>query len=520
MMNKDKSMMASCLSEETKKLFAEFSCDHPLDSDVIGLIKKLHDAIRDNDNDYELFRHPNETDQLWEVLISKAIKCLRYYDNREPFKDNNSKTPKAYGLDELKKYYKDYKDFEKILYGSGKYYRDHVVHVFRTWLTGVECIVKNDGKYMSFLSIYDDEQIELNSVEKISIWTLISLTHDLGYPLEKAKSIIDTTRTMVSTFVTNPDISMDLSFHGVQNYMNDFIVRLMSSKMIKTNELDEDNKPLYVARLQPKYYFKFQKSLEKTSHGIISTLIIYKLLTYFLESDYNINEDYKFNCEDRRQFYIRREILRAIASHTCTDVYHMHMGSFAFLLIIADNTQEWGRKYISELYVQSDNTYQLGEIDLQISTGDNPDHKCKISEKLSVPEKKGFQTIVGFIKRLRDQSLEYVTIFRDGQDTIHRDFSFIRTFTLTYESAPNIEFQFEFNIPRDKASGLVCTITYSSNKLKNQVFGMSFIKALTEQIDNNITIQAFNESEEKIENASQENQPEWRKVIFNIEVAN
>lgn len=519
-MNKDKSMMASCISDETKSLFLEFGCDHPLDSESTRLIKKLYNAIRDDDDDYELFRHPNETDELWELLTSKAIKCLRYYDNREPFQGNTTKRPKAYGIDDLKTYYDDYKDFEKILYGSGKYYRDHVVHVFRTWLTGIECMVKNDGKYLNFLSIYDDEPIELNAAEKISIWTLISLTHDLGYPLEKAKSIIDTTRTMVSTFVTNPDISMDLSFHGVQNYMNDFIVRLMSSKMVKTNTLGPNGEIEYVARLQPKYYFKFQKSLERSSHGIISTLIIYKLLTYFLESDYNINEDYKFDSEDRRQFYIRREILRAIASHTCTDVYHMHMGSFAFLLIIADNTQEWGRKYISELYVQSENKYELGEIDLQLGSTSDSDHKCKLSEKLAVPEKKGGQTIVSFIKRLKNQSLEYVTIFRDGQDTIHRDFSFIRKFTLVYESAPNIEFEFEFHIPKNDASSLTCMIKYSSNKLKNQAFGMNFINVLQEQIDKDISIQAFDVNDEKIATPTADNQDDWRKVIFNIEVAN
>ena len=510
--------MASCISDETKLLLSSYTCEHPLDAQVVMLIKKLHDSIRDNDDDYELFRHSSETDKLWEILISKSIKCLRYFDNREPFKNNSHKKPKAYGIDDLNKYYSEYKEFEKILYGSGKYYRDHIVHVFRTWLTGIECMVKNDGEYLKFLTIYDDEPIELENVEKISIWTIISLTHDLGYPLEKAKSIINTTRSMVSTFVTNPDISMDLSFHGVQNYMNDFIVRLMSSKMIKTDALDDNNKPKYVARLQPKYYFKFQKSLEKTNHGIVSTLIIYKLLTYFLESDYNINEDYLFGQEDRRQFYIRREILRSIASHTCTDVYHMHMGSFAFLLIIADNTQEWGRKYISELYVQSNDKYELGEIVLQISSA--KDNKCKLSEILAIPEKKGANTIIDFIKRLKNQSLDYITIFRDGQDTIHRDFSFTRKFILKYESNPVIEFQFEFEIPKDAASSLKCTINYCSNYVKNNVFGCGFINKLKDEIDSTISIQAYDEDGQEINAPSQENQSAWRKVKFSIEVSN
>ena len=95
-------------------------------------------------------------------------------------------------------------------------------------------MVKNNGAYLEKLTINEkDFEIILSNEEKLSMWTIIALTHDLGYPLQKAKNIIDTTRSMVSTFIANPNISMDLSFHGVQNYMNDFIVRLMSSKMVK-----------------------------------------------------------------------------------------------------------------------------------------------------------------------------------------------------------------------------------------------------------------------------------------------
>jgi len=520
MSNKDKSMMAICISTETSHLFDDFSCDHPLDSEVTAMIKDLHDSIRDGDDDYEIFRHSAKTDQLWGLLISKAIRCLRYFDDREPFMHNKGKKPKAYGLDELNEYYKKYKDFESMLYGSGQYYRDHVVHVFRTWLSGIECMVKNDGAYLEFISILDSESIELNRAEKISIWTIIALTHDLGYPLEKAKGIIDTTRSMVSTFVANPDISMDLSFHGVQNYMNDFIVRLMSSKMVyvgtEKNGKGEDVRK-YVARLQPKYYFKFQKSLEKTNHGIISTLIIYKLLTYFLESDYNINEDYKFDPDDRRQFYIRREILRSIASHTCTDVYHLYMGTFAFLLIIADDTQEWGRKYISELYTSSGDKYEPGEIDITIAQCSGlHSHNCKISEKMVIPERKGPESVIRLMKRLKDQALNYVTIFRDGQDTVKRDFSFVREYIIEYESSPNISFVMNLTIANDSASSLIGEIKYSSNQIKNSAFNQAFIEKLQDELRTPVDWKVFDNGDTPVKEDAPAN---WRKGKIFIDLA-
>ena len=431
MANRDSGLLQTCINDDTKSLFMDLKtdypdCEFPLDDQVSQRISNLYTAIK-NADEYAIFRHPLETDELWRLLLNKAIKCLRYFDDREPFKTNNQKKPQVYGLDELYSYYQKYKEFERMLYGSSQYYRDHVIHVLRTWLSGVMCLVRNNGDFLKkCININDAKDIELEPAESLSIWTIIALTHDLGYPLEKAKDLIEKTQSMVGMFVTNPDISMDLSFHGVQNYMNDFIVRLMSSKMVDNTTRDRDDKN-YVARLQPKYYFKFQKSLEQTQHGIVSTLIIYKLLTYFLESDYNINEDYYFNADDRRQFYIRREILRAIASHTCTDVYHLYMGSFAFLLIIADDMQEWGRKHITELYVPATIEHVLSDINLTVSESVQKEpHHCKLSETVSVSENDGWRAVVALLCFLREQALVYVTIFRDGQDTKNRDFDFVR----------------------------------------------------------------------------------------------
>lgn len=511
MANKDRDMMAKCTSENTKSLFAVFPFGHPLDSDIVAKIDVLYNLMRDNDDDYEIFRHRTETDVLWRLLIEKAIKCLRFYDDREPFKSSEGKkTPKAYGIDDLKKYYDKYTEFERILYGANQYYRDHVIHVFRTWLSGVVQLTKNDGEYLEHITLHEKgNTINLNRVEKLSVWTLIALTHDLGYPLQKAKSIIDTTRSMVSTFITNPDISIDFSFHGVQNYMNDFIVRLMSSKMKKRGE-DEKGKPVYVARLQPKYYFKFQKSLERNDHGILSILIIYKLLTYFLESDYNINEDYTFDDDECRQFYIRREILRAIAAHTCNDVYQMYMTSFSFLLRICDDTQEWGRKNISELYVKSSQENKIEDIEFLIDTtnaGKDKEHKCIIKEEISLADET--DAVVKLIERFREQSLIYVTIFRDGQDTELRDFSFERRVVIKYNE---IRITLTLQIAKDNASALTGEIKYTSTGTVNDAIGKKFFSSV-KHLDPIAGWEVFGTDEN---NADKTRPATWRRGKFAI----
>ena len=88
-----------------------------------------------------------EIDKLWNMLIEKAIICLRYFDKREPFMENK-KLPYVYGMDSLKEYHNKYIDFEGVLYGSDAYYRDHVFHVIRVWLLGIYLLL-TDNSYIT-----------------------------------------------------------------------------------------------------------------------------------------------------------------------------------------------------------------------------------------------------------------------------------------------------------------------------------------------------------------------------------
>lgn len=412
------------------------SQSYPLDNEVREKLKALRKAISDSPTEFALYQYHDDIQKIWIELIKKSILCLRYYDDREPFQNNNTKHPLSYGISKLKEYYTKYKDFENVMYGGVKYYRDHVVHVFRVWMLGCVVLLRENCKVLTKIEIA--EECKINPYEKISIWTLIALTHDLGYPLETASKIIDTTREMMTAFISNPIVSMDLSFNGVQNSMNDFILRLISSKMVRKSRKNVKN-PKFVARLQSKYYFKFQKSLEHNKHGILSAIIIYKLLLYFLESDFTINEDYTFSSNDVKQFYIRRDILRAIASHTCSDVYQMKQNTFSFLLIICDDAQTWGRKGISELYVNKKSKYDFKEIKVDTQKG-----TWSISDSYVVNDVSDAKNILDSFKR---QCMNYVSIFRDGQDTTNRDFNFIWNMSLKVK---NVTFQVVFTANRNE----------------------------------------------------------------------
>ncbi|MBC6721371.1 hypothetical protein, partial [Treponema sp. Marseille-Q4130] len=359
----------------------------PLCDDIIKQLKSL--IVKTESIEYFQL---NEVEALWLNLIDKSIQCLRFFDEREPFQKNNDsdlKKPITYGLDRIKKYLEKYSDFESLLYGSSSYYRDHIFHSLRTWLLGIFCLLrKTDDKKAYFIDCIgldglgkNDFSDKINFFEKLSIWTIAALCHDLGYPLEKSRKILDKTKNMMGEFVPNPSILDNFNFGGIQDNINDFIIRFLSTKMVpKKIEDSTGNGITYFGRIQPKYYLKYSKSLENFDHGIISAVIIYKMLLYFLESDFNMNDDYEYKSEDARQFYIRREILRPMASHTCSDIYNIHLNTFSSLLFVCDELQEWGRKSWNELYTG----LQPSSINLKIENFSKK--KISVTEEVRIPD--------------------------------------------------------------------------------------------------------------------------------------
>lgn len=486
MANSDQSLLRNvitCARESKKELLEgiEHGIEYVIDDSIIKALEKLESSFRDEDNDYKIFENLEDVKTLWRDILEKAIKCLRYFDDREPFLNNPQKKPIAYGMEGLKAYFDNYSSFESLLYGGVKYYRDHVIHVFRVWLLGISCLLRNNMIYLKRIEI--ETGFSFNSLEKLSIWSIIALTHDLGYPLQKAQEIIDRTKIMMKSFVSNPVLSMDLSFSGIQNNMNDFILRFMSSKM--RYKSDDERGSNFVVRLQPKYYFKFQKSLEQNQHGILSAIIIYKLLLYFLESDFSINEDYEFKANDARQFYIRREILRAISSHTCRDIYHMNMHSMAFLLIVTDDSQEWGRKQVSELYVSEKTKYFLTGINMDIPSisdrfetqtenkpeTENSKYVCTVTEEFQKQEDDKNE-VTNLLCNFYRQYDGYKEIFRDGQDTANRNFDFKKESKIVIkkkEDLGNIELVVNISIPNSSSSEFFVTTSSKNSKFLEEL---------------------------------------------------
>lgn len=359
------------------------------DKNNIFVSQKTKDSLLE----YSKTETYKDAKKVWKNLLIDSIFLLKINDSREKlysevrdlFHDNSStfntkfetnfnniRKLSTFGIDELGEYFDDFVNFESVLYGTGEYYRDHIHHVLQVWGVGLSLIygsnpiatIKLGDKF-----IYDGcdfhFQIEKNRPKTISrselwsMWTIIALCHDLGYPLEKASQINQQVRKIVNHFGTLNFNELNYNFDLLNSFLVDKYLKIVSSKAKRASDICQNGEDCDDANgcqdnadhrtvVQSKYHDKFSKSLEEYKHGMLSGLLIFKKLTYFLETDYALTEQ-SLSCEDLRQFFIRKEILRAICGHTCPKIYHINLNTLPFLLILCDELQESGRPRFEEL---------------------------------------------------------------------------------------------------------------------------------------------------------------------------
>jgi len=298
--------------------------------------------------------------KLWPLVITDALRELKRHDPREWPDPDDEKTGTFFdeaslGTKELEEVFEGFSKFEGMMYGaSPEQYRDHVVHSFLVWVIG-------HGLLRSCFNGVLDPGAKLKKpispLEWECMWAIVALCHDIGYPLSQIQKVNDRAREALRSQGLLPEGDLRFTFSRQMQPFHDTMIRLMASKPVilaesvrppKGEDKSKEEK-IYVTHLQNKYYLKLLKSFDDLDHGVVSALLTSKGLVYFLESDLCHDWWSPLTEEDARQFLIRREILRAIASHTCPDIYHLQFNTLSFLLYMADEIQCWGRPTLTKL---------------------------------------------------------------------------------------------------------------------------------------------------------------------------
>jgi len=313
--------------------------------------------------------------ELWPCITTDAV--LQLIKRSEDYDETNKKMDSFFdaatlGARELGEVLKGFSEFEGIMYGASPgHYRDHVAHSFRVWIIGQWILKKNFKRKLSGIGDFDKK---IKREEWESMWALVALCHDIGYPLSRIEQINERARQTLRKQGLISEGDMRFTFRRQMLPFHDTIIRLMASNAIKL-----PNSKKFVTHLQNKYYLKLLKSFDRLDHGIVSSLLMSKALVYFLESDLSHDIVKHLKLEEARQFLIRREILRAVASHTCPEIYHLKFNTLSFLLYIVDEVQCWGRPTLEELQHEPTDIqegyafikkFNATEVDIEIETQD------------------------------------------------------------------------------------------------------------------------------------------------------
>jgi len=372
--------------------------------------------------------------KLWPYFVRYAIQFLRIKDKRDL-----GSLKFDLGVKNLMNYFKEFSKFEELLYGIDEYYRDHSLHVFRVYFLGDYLTQKYLKGYdnISILNKPNDaqgDQIIIEESEKEAIWCIIALCHDLGYPLQKLDELNQRLVKILSYYGTsnyNP-LRYGLPFEGI--VLDKFILKLISSR------ITDD----YKIHLQSKFFTKYSNAYEKLSHGIMSCILLMKNLIFFKETDYesHFSEGFYFKDdihkkeelfnEDIKQFLIRREILRSIASHDNDDIYHITMNNFIFLLIICDEIQEWSRPSSNRrvLYPLDEKNKEI----IKILSFNN--EKVDISIELNLLK-------TDLEKYVKNKFQKFIKLLRSAVHSYKRAFDF----KILIKNKDNIEYLFEYDNP-------------------------------------------------------------------------
>lgn len=458
--------------------------------------------------------------ELWKSLLIDAICFLKINDTREKYnkssksifgagesdilkqktfikKFSSNRKLSSYGIDDISKYFDDFIKFESVLYGNDEYYRDHVDHVIQVWAMGISLIkhcnidlsdgVIHEKESYSFNSQVEtqreeffkdikneedkkeriekwktiDKELYISTGEIYAMWTIIALCHDLGYPIEKSYKINEKLKNILKYFGNINIQEFSYNFNLLNNYLVEKFLNIISSKAKVKDKKNEDK--YGITQLQSKYRDKIAKSIEDYKHGVFSALLIFKSLTYFLETDYTYpNQIISF--EDLRQFYIRKEILRAISGHTCPKLYHLNLNTLSFMLILCDELQEWGRPRFEDLKTGCiDNkpdeikivTFSKDEIVALMGYKDCSDVDIEkllsFSKDTTIQEKMNTKAFNKYEKQVIRKFQMFHNLLRSAKDDANRNFKF--EFRIEFKSAQNkcITYRFKFDSNNDDA---------------------------------------------------------------------
>ncbi len=335
-----------------KKGDVRFLKDDPKkQEEILGLIDELKKALPEDPEKLDWHEAHKRGQKLWKALASHALHSL----------DRAAK-----GNSELFKFLVAATEFEDLLYGLEKYYRDHTLHSLWVYLIGEHILRKRLPEVYDDLNwyVYNDIEIEKPrypakllagarerekkllgkaNEKKDAIWCLMALCHDLGYSLAKLSNLNEKITNVLKYFDISNLQRVGYSLEIEHQYIVSQFLELMAADVHIVPSADE-KMPLIKCYRDDSTYWRLCRALEKREHGILSAYLVYKILLFF--ADVSVRgpaEDWGLDDNEAVNDIIRGTILFGISQHEFQFAHLNELGGLDEVLVLADELEEFSR---------------------------------------------------------------------------------------------------------------------------------------------------------------------------------
>ena len=357
--------------------------------------------------------------------------------------------PDKQGYDELFRYFDEFVSFEEVIFGVDDFYRDHTLHPLWVYFLGeyifkrpeYEFLLKNFNlrfrqaalisKYYKALekpAIFGELCAILDRVAGIlnyedAMRCVISLTHDLGYPLKKIAKINTAIGKVLPYFSISSFGEFSFQFETVQQFYIENLLELLSFKisfevdigdisfeerqlilgtinkisqvsaylfnlqepeeemfndlkktLLEAGEKEDDLlRRIYTARAvmikEVATILRFSNDFEHYQHGIMSSYLLMKSLNAFsnISLSYSNPSEIPVENMDIARINSKLHILRAMADHTSPGFQINDFIEHSDVLIIIDDIEEFSRISRANQYRQFVN--EFCKTDLSVKDG-------------------------------------------------------------------------------------------------------------------------------------------------------
>jgi len=242
-----------------------------------------------------------------------------------------------------------FRDFERLLYESKSFYRDHYIHPFQVFLIGLLIV---NAHYNELIQIIR-KQFNLSEDEaKIVVdytWLYSSLFHDIGYPLQKFKEWSKEFMKKFLGYDISINIDLTKSFITQQNsYTVLHYVDMLSDLYNKlTGQTTTEFRDLFL-----------NEFLERQNHATTSALALMKIHENKLKSDDEKLVDKIIVLLSALSIALHDKELFLKLTHPIK----FEELPFAFILIFSDTVQEWGRPFELRKFEDEDIKFEIKKI--------------------------------------------------------------------------------------------------------------------------------------------------------------